>query len=68
MDNIGPRERVQSFHDIIISQWSHYLTWGGRTFSMIWIQFFAWVGEFWFDIANTGVFILLMVSLYWLSM
>ena len=67
MDDIGPRERVDSFTDILVSQWSHYFTWGGRTPSMLCIQFFAWVGKIWFDIANTLVFTLLMLVLYWLA-
>ena len=68
MDDIGPRERIDSFGDIFVSQWSHYFTWGGRTFSMIFIQFFAWVGKVWFDLANTVIFALLMLVLYWLAM
>ena len=67
MDNIGPRERIHSFYDILISQWSHYFTWGGRTPSMIFIQLFAWIGKIWFDLANTFVFAVLMLVLYWLS-
>ena len=67
MDDIGPRERIHSFYDILISQWSHYLTWGGRTPSMIFIQLFAWLGKIWFDLANTFVFAVLMLVLYWLS-
>lgn len=67
MDNIGPRERIAGFADILTSQWSHYFTWGGRTPSMLCIQFFAWVGKVWFDIANTIVFTLLMLVLYWLA-
>jgi len=67
MDNIGPRERIDSFYDILVSQWSHYFTWGGRTLSMIFIQLFAWVGKVWFDLANTLVFVLLMLILYWLA-
>lgn len=67
MDDIGPRERVDSLSDIFISQWSHYFTWGGRTPSMIFIQLFAWVGKIWFDLANTLVFTLLMLILYWLA-
>ncbi len=67
MDDIGPRERIDSFGDIFVSQWSHYFTWGGRTLSMIFIQFFAWVGKVWFDLANTIVFALLMLVLYWMA-
>ncbi len=67
MDDIGPRERIDSVSDIIVSQWSHYFTWGGRTFSMFFIQLFAWTGKVWFDLANTVVFVLLMLTLYWLA-
>ena len=67
MDDIGPRARIQSFDDILVSQWSHYFTWGGRTPSMMVIQLFAWIGKIWFDWANTIVFVLLMLMLYWIS-
>ena len=67
MDDIGPLERIDSFYDILVSQWSHYFTWGGRTPSMIFIQLFAWIGKIWFDLATTFVFALLMLLLYWLS-
>lgn len=67
MDNIGPRERIHSLHDILVSQWSHYFTWGGRTPSMLFIQLFAWLGKSWFNLANTLVFTLLMLMLYWLA-
>lgn len=68
MDDIGPRERIDSVADILVSQWSHYFTWGGRTPSMLFIQLFAWLGKVWFDLANTLVFVLLMLVLYWLAM
>lgn len=62
MDNIGPRERIDSFYDILISQWSHYFTWGGRTPSMIFIQLFAWLGKIWFDLAIYQVLELILPS------
>lgn len=67
MDDIGPRQRISSLYDILVSQWSHYFTWGGRTFSMFFIQLFAWIGKVWFDLANTAVFVMLMLVLYWLA-
>ncbi|MBR1397071.1 MAG: hypothetical protein IJ563_06020 [Selenomonadaceae bacterium] len=63
----GNFERVTSFYDIIISQWSHYFTWGGRTIAHFIIQFFVWTGKFFFDIANTLVFVLMIFLIYWLS-
>ena len=67
MDDIGPRERIDSFRDIAVSQWSHYFTWGGRTPATTCIQLFAWAGKGWFNVANTAVFIALMLGLYWLA-
>lgn len=68
MDDIGPRQRIESFGDVISSQWTHYFTWGGRTFSMLIIQFFAWQHRLCFDIANTVVYLLLIMIIYWLAM
>lgn len=67
MDGIGERQRVESIHDILVSQWSHYFTWGGRTPSMAFIQLFVWLGKGWFNIANTLVYVLLMLVLYWMA-
>ncbi|MBQ7453586.1 MAG: hypothetical protein IJS69_00810 [Selenomonadaceae bacterium] len=55
------RQRVESFSDIIQSQWSHYFTWGGRVLAHTLIQFFLWIGKPYFNIANTVVFILLIL-------
>ena len=68
MDDIGPRQRLESIDDIFLSQWTHYFTWGGRTFSMLIIQFFAWQEKTGFAIANTIVYVLLMLVIYWLAM
>ncbi len=55
------RERVNSFGDIFQSQWSHYLTWGGRVFAHSIVQFFLWIGKPYFNVANTIVFVLLIL-------
>ena len=67
MDGIGERQRVESIDDILVSQWSHYFTWGGRTPSMALIQLFVWLGKGWFNIANTLAYVLLMLVLYWMA-
>ena len=59
-------QRVTSFHDIFISQYSHYFTWGGRTVAHTLVQFFLWQGKDFFNIANTFVFMALMLEIYWL--
>lgn len=56
MDNIGKRERVTSFMDILISQYSHYFWWGGRTVAHIIVQTFSWIGKEYFNILNVFVF------------
>ncbi|MBQ9441553.1 MAG: hypothetical protein IJU55_00885 [Selenomonadaceae bacterium] len=56
LDDIGPRERINSFTDILISQYSHYFWWGGRTVAHIIVQFFSWVGKSYFDVLNVLIF------------
>lgn len=58
----GERQRVQSFGDIIQSQFSHYMTWGGRVFGHSLAQFFLWTGKFSFDVANTIVLIIFVLT------
>jgi len=60
---VETRERVASFGDIFDSMWSHYFTWGGRIFAHSLVQFFMWIGKPAFDVANTIVFILLVLSI-----
>lgn len=59
---IGERQRVQSFGDIIQSQFSHYMTWGGRVIGHSLAQFFIWTGKFSFDVANTIVLIIFVMT------
>ncbi len=63
----GDFQRVTSFYDIAVSQWSHYFTWGGRTVAHCLIQFFVWIGKPFFDIANTLIFVLLILLIHWLA-
>ena len=60
---VETRERVDSFGDIFDSMWSHYFTWGGRIFAHSIVQFFMWIGKPAFDVANTIVFIALVLSI-----
>ncbi len=59
-------ERVDSFCDIITSQWNHYFIWGGRTIAHILLQFFLWQGKLLFDFFNAFVFVLLGLEIYWI--
>ena len=53
--------RVNSIGDLIQSQWSHYMTWGGRTPAHTLIQIFIWIGKIYFNVANTLMFIALII-------
>ena len=55
---------VESVADIFISQWQHYFSWGGRTISHIFVQFFVWQEKFFFDAANVLVFAALVILLF----
>ena len=70
MDGIGPRQRITSLADIVVSQWSHYFTWGGRGPALFAVQFFAWqrgAHELLFPVFNTAFFVLLVFVLFWLA-
>lgn len=56
------RERVQSFSDIFTSQYSHYMTWGGRIIGHSVAQFFIWIGKNYFDVANTLMMIIFLLT------
>lgn len=57
--------RVSSFSDLLASQWSHYLTWGGRSIAHTVAQFFLWKGKGLFNFANAFVGTLLVAEIYW---
>lgn len=56
LDGVGVRRPIESFGDILESQWSHYFTWGGRILGIGLTQLFAWEGKHLFDFLNTVVF------------
>ncbi|MBR0275686.1 MAG: hypothetical protein IJQ76_05715 [Prevotella sp.] len=64
LDGVGPRERITSFGDIVRSQYSHYMTWGGRIIGIGLTQLFAWEGKHLFNVLNTLVFIALALLIY----
>ncbi|MBQ7453952.1 MAG: hypothetical protein IJS69_02725 [Selenomonadaceae bacterium] len=55
---------IESFSDILKSQWSHYFTWGGRSIAHIFVQLFVWENKYLFDVANTLVFAALVLLLF----
>lgn len=65
--NFEHRERVNSFSDIMKSQYSHYFTLGGRVIAHSIAQFFIWIGKPYFDVANTIIFALFVIVILKLS-
>ena len=55
---------VESFTDILISQWQHYFTWGGRTVAHLFVQFFVCHEKIFFDAANVLVFAGLVLLIF----
>ena len=62
--NVGKLERISSFTDILVSQWLHYFHWGGRTVAHIIVQFFSWIGNFYFDVINVFAFCALIFLIF----
>ncbi len=44
--------RISTWHDLLISQLSHYLTWSGRTVNHTLAQIFLWAGKDVFNFFN----------------
>jgi hypothetical protein len=57
--------RVSSWHELFVSQWSHYLTWSGRAVAHVLIQFFLWMGKGVFNFFNALAGLFLVVEIYW---
>lgn len=57
--------RISSFSDLLTSQYSHYLTWGGRSVAHTLAQFFLWKGKGTFNFVNALVGTLLVTEIYW---
>ena len=66
-EEVETRQRVESLNDIFQSMESHYFTWGGRIFAHGLAQFFIWLGKPVFDVANTIMFIFLVLTIINLS-
>ena len=57
------RQRVESLNDIVQSMESYYFTWSGRIFAQGLAQFFIWLGKPVFDVANTIMFLFLLLTI-----
>ena len=59
--------RIESFADIAASTWLYYLTWGGRLVAQGMAMFFLWMPKGVFDIAASGVAVLLVLLVQWIA-
>lgn len=57
-------DRVSGLKDIFLSQYNHYLFWGGRSVTHAIAQFLLMIGERWHDILNSMVFLLSVCLVY----
>ncbi len=58
-------QRLSSFHELFVSQWSHYFTGNGRAVSHTIAQFFLWMGKDVFNIFNALISVVLIMEIYW---
>ncbi len=66
-NNIGELRRVESIGDIFVSQWSHWLMWGGRSVAHFFVQFFMMFDKIFFDVANALAFTAVALLIYFLA-
>ncbi|WP_286945416.1 DUF3329 domain-containing protein [Acetobacterium sp. UBA5834] len=59
---------VMSFGDIVTSQISYYMTWGGRVVAETLTQFFMFLGKDVFNVANSLCYIVFCLAVYFLAM
>ncbi|MFB6367836.1 DUF6056 family protein, partial [Paenibacillus elgii] len=57
----GTNERVNSFSDILHSQYNLYNWWTGRNIVHFIIQFFIWIGKGYFNVINALMFVVLIL-------
>jgi len=57
--------RISSWKDLIVSQRSLYLTWGGRVTGQLLTQFFVWQGKDIFNVINAFAGTVLIAGLNW---
>jgi len=60
-------KRLEGIADIVRSQTAHYLMWGGRSVTHFLAQLFLYWGKPIFNLANTVMYLLLLLEIYALS-
>ena len=59
--------RIKNIYDVIVSQASHYMTWGGRSIAHFIAQVFLMMPKFIFSICNSFVYTFIIYLIYKLS-
>jgi hypothetical protein len=68
LTQIWPNEdglRVKNFNDILVSQYNHYYTWGGRTLVHIVAQYLVFIAPLKADMLNTLAYLLYVGLIYY---
>lgn len=65
--NWSTGERLAGLSDILASQAAHYRLWGGRSVAHFLAQLFLYLGKPVFNIANTVMYLLLLLEIYALA-
>ena len=60
----GTAAHVNSLSDVFESTYLHYLSHGGRAFTVFCLNFFLWLGKFPFDVINAALFTALVALIY----
>lgn len=64
-DNEGNKvRRINNFFDILITQYHHYILWGGRVITHGIVQVLLFMGKQWYDLFNSIAFVLLVYLIY----
>lgn len=60
----GSEELIASLNDIVISQWTHYFNWGGRTVAHTIAQTLLYLGKPWSAFFNALCYVILVLVIY----
>lgn len=61
----GTDDVVESFSDIVVSQWRHYFEWGGRTVAHLIAQFLLFMGKAFAACASALCYVTLVLFIYY---
>lgn len=57
-------DRISGIGDILVSQYNHYLYWGGRTVNHTIVQFLLMLDPVWYNLLNSLMYVALIALIY----